>query len=125
MKQEKRDKQLTDGFLFSGFEYNGIHYKPLTAQSLLILQKVNSPIYTGINASELWLQTVLEYMFVTSKPIKELLKAIPNWDECILEFADGFAHNDLLEIGKIINEILEQTSAAIVETRSEDTDEKK
>lgn len=125
MRKDKREKNLTDGFLFQGFDYKGVHYKPLTAQSLLILQKVNSPIYTGERTDELWLQVVLEYMFVTSKPIKEILKATESWEESILEYADNFQQNDLVKIGEIINKVLEQTSSAIVETRGDDDPEKK
>ena len=125
MKKEKRDKHLTDGFLSQGFDYNGVHYKPLTAQSLLILQKVNSPIYTGERTDELWLQVVLEYMYVTSKPVKEILKATENWEETILEYADNFQQSDLIKIGEIINSVLEQTSSAIVETRGDEDTEKK
>jgi hypothetical protein len=124
MRRKNREQKLNDGFLFDGFDFKGVHYKPLTAQSLLVLQRVNSPIYTGANESN-WLETILHYLFVTSKPIKELLKATESWDESILEFADEFQHQDLLEVGNIINEVLEQSAAAIVETRDDDDGGKK
>ena len=122
--KEKLEAKLTNGFLYEGFEHNGVEYKPLTARSMVFLAKIGSSIYTGQGDDSDELTSILEYMFAVSKTTKELTQAMDSWQETLFDYAEQFSPDDLLMIGEIISKDLDNSTAAIVEAR-EDIDEKK
>lgn len=119
-----RDKKLVSGFLSQGFEFNGVTYKPLTARTLLLLEKANSPFFHGGGTQ---LKGLLDFLFVSSNDSKTVLNAInsESWEETIMDFADSFTSEDLTNLGNMVNESNENVSAALVEVRETGTNKKK
>jgi len=119
-----RDVSLVAGFLSDGFSFKGTHYKPLTAQTLLILERVKSPFFTG---EDLGVRGLLDFLFVSSHSASDvlpLLKDADAWELAILEFAAAFSAQDLEELGHLVAESNEQVAAAVVEAREEGTKKK-
>ena len=109
-----RDTQIVNGILSEGFQFKGVHYRPISARSLLFLERVKSPYYVGGDQ----LRGLLDFLFISSKETKDILKAInTDWDEAIMEFAEGFSMDDLNELSKIVEEENDNAAAAVVEAR--------
>jgi hypothetical protein len=88
----------------------------------LFLERVKSPYYVGGDQ----LRGLLDFLFISSKESREILKAInTDWDEAIMEFADGFSMEDLTELSKIVGEQGDDAASAVVEIREKATDKKK
>jgi hypothetical protein len=119
---KNRDEQIVNGILSNGFEFKGEKYRPISARSLLFLERVKSPYYVGGDQ----LRGLLDFLFISSKESREILKAInTDWDEAIMEFADGFSMEDLTELSKIVGEQGDDAASAVVEIREKATDKKK
>ena len=119
-----RDKHLVSGFLSQGFEFKGITYKPLTARTLLLLEKAQSPFFHGGGNQ---LQGLLDFLYVSSNDSKTVLNAInsDSWEEILMEYADNFTSQDLTDLGNMVNEQNENVSAALVEVRETGNTKKK
>lgn len=114
-----RDQKLNAGFLQDGFEFKQVHYKPLTAQTLIILERVASPFFTGADQG---VRGLLDFLFVSSRPAREILpltRDADSWDLAVLSFAEGFTASDLEALGTLVAESNENVSAAVVEVREE------
>ncbi|WP_035606200.1 hypothetical protein [Haloferula sp. BvORR071] len=119
-----RTDSLVAGFLQSGFEFKGTFYRALTAQTLLILEKVRSPFFTGNDEG---VRGLLDFLFVASHSAKQVLPLLRDqdaWDLAVLEFAEGFSAGDLEELGALVSESNENVAAAVVEAREEGTKKK-
>jgi len=114
---ETRDSKIVSGFLTQGFSFNGVHYKPISARTLLLLEKVSSPFYFGGNQ----LQGLIDFLYVSSHDSKEILSLINSgdWESSILDYAETFTSSDLEALGKLVDASNEDASAAIVEVREE------
>lgn len=120
-----RAESLVAGFLQSGFDFKGTSYKALTAQTLLILERVKSPFFTGEDQG---VRGLLDFLFVSSHSAKEalpLMRDQDQWDLAILEFAEQFTAADLEELGALVSESNENIAAAVVEAREESGTKKK
>jgi hypothetical protein len=114
--RSRTDKQ-TASFLNTGFEFKGISYKALTAQTLLILERVKSPFFTGEDAG---VRGLLDYLFATSQETRVLLplaRSKDDWEMSVLEFAEQFTADDLEELGQIVSEASEEIASAVVEAK--------
>jgi hypothetical protein len=114
-----RDNQLVAGFLSDGFTFKGTHYKPLTAQTLLILEKVKSPFFTG---EDLGVRGLLDFLFVSSRSAADVLSLTRDadaWELAVLEFAAGLTSQDLEALGHLVAESNENVAAAVVEASGE------
>jgi hypothetical protein len=119
---KNRDEKIVNGILSNGFEFKGVHYRPISARSLLFLEKVKSPYYVGGDQ----LRGLLDFLFISSKESKDILKAInTDWDEAIMEFADEFSMEDLTELSKIVGDQGDDAASAVVEVREKASDKKK
>lgn len=119
---KNRDEQILNGILSDGFEFKGVKYRPISARSLLFLEKVKSPYYIGGDQ----LRGLLDFLFISSKETKDILKACnTDWDEAIMEFAEQFSMEDLKELGEIVNAQGDDAAAAVIEVRNKATDKKK
>lgn len=119
---KNRDEQIVNGILSAGFEFKGVAYRPISARSLLFLQRVKSPYYVGGDQ----LRGLLDFLFISSKETKDILKACnTDWDEAIMDFAEQFTMDDLAELGNIVNEQNDNAASAVVEVRDKATDKKK
>jgi hypothetical protein len=117
-----RDTKIVNGILSEGFEFKGVHYRPISARSLLFLEKVKSPYYLGGDQ----LRGLLDFLFISSKETKDILKACnTDWDEAIMEFAEQFSMDDLAELGKIVDNENDEAASAVVEVREKAGDKKK
>jgi len=119
-----REQKLVSGFLSNGFEFKGVNYRPLTARTLLLLEKAQSPFYHGGGTQ---LQGLLDFLFVSSNDSKKVLNAInsDSWEETLMEYAEGFTSQDLKDLGDMVNEQNETVSAALVEVRDTGNTKKK
>lgn len=112
-----RNDKLISGFLDSGFDFKGIHYNPISARTLLLLERCKSPYYFGGNQ----LRGLLDCLYICSHSSKEVLAVSPDdWEVMILDYADSFATEDLTELGDIVNKSNEDSAAAVVEVRNND-----
>ena len=120
-----RDEKLTGGFLNAGFSFKNYEFKPLTAQTLLILEKVKSPFFTGEGSD---MRGLLDYLLASSKETKELLPLTRDadaWELAVMEFAGTFTQEDLEELGELVAGITEEATSAVVEVRDDATGTKK
>jgi hypothetical protein len=117
-----RDTKIVNGILTEGFEFKGVHYRPISARSLLFLEKVKSPYYFGGDQ----LRGLLDFLFISSKETKDILKAFnDDWDEAIMNFAEEFTMDDPTKLGNIVNEQGDDAASAVVEVREKASDKKK
>jgi hypothetical protein len=117
-----RDTKIVNGILTEGFEFKGIHYRPISARSLILLEKVKSPYYLGGDQ----VRGLLDFLFISSKETKDILKAFnDDWDVAIMDFAEEFTMEDLSELSKIVNDQGDDAAAAVVEVREKASDKKK
>jgi len=106
-------------FLDEGFTFKGTHYRPLTARTLLLLEKAKSPFFTGEEAGA---RGLLDFLFVSSRPSADVLPLLRNADDfdlAVLDFADQFTAVDLEELGRLVAEGNEHVAASIVEAEPE------
>lgn len=102
-------------FLNEGFEFKGRRYKALTAQTLIILESVKSPFYTGEDKG---VKGLLDFLFVSSREAREVLaltKDLDAFNLAVLDFASDFSAADLDELGKIVAEQNAAVAAVVVE----------
>lgn len=116
-----RKEKIVSGFLDSGFSHKGIDYKPITARTLLLLERCQSPYYFGGNQ----LRGLLDVLYIGSHDSKTVLAAMnDSWEETILEYAENFTTEDLTSLGSIVNIANENCSASVVEARDDGTKKK-
>jgi hypothetical protein len=110
-----RDKRIVNGFLAAGFDFKGISYRPLTARTLLLLEKAGSPFYFGGDQ----LRGLLDLLFISSHDSREILAAINGeaFDEVILDYAETFSPDDLNELGQLVDRSNADAAAAVVEVK--------
>lgn len=120
---KKREQKLVNGYNNNGFDFKGVHYKPLSLRTLSILEQVRSA-YISEFGGELF--SLLEFLYISSTKSNEIFRVIKagEWEDTIYEFGEGFNPKDLEEISKLIAEQSDDAGAAIVEIRG-DTNEKK
>jgi hypothetical protein len=121
LKTDSRQKRLDDGQAYEGFDFKGIHHKPLTAAALKFLQRINSPLYTSNFENYPEVDIVLEYLFATSSTPKELGEAANKWDELQFEFANNYTVKDLSDplIAESIVRDIGNQNAATIEVRTD------
>jgi hypothetical protein len=122
--RNKRDSKIVNGFLNEGFEFKGVHYKPLSARTLLLLEKAKSPFYFGGDQ----LRGLLDWLFISSNESSVILNAIRDdeYDSLIMDFAETFSTEDIETLGELMNESNEDAASAIVDIKeSKDTAKKK
>lgn len=119
----KRDTQIVNGILSDGFEFKGMHFKPMSARILIMLEKAKSPFYFGGDQ----LRGLLDFLFISSQETRDVLKALntDTFEEAVMEFAELFSPGDLQELSKIIEKQNEDSSSAVVEVREKDSGKKK
>ena len=122
MKQDRNTK-LVSGFLANGFDFKNTHYNPITARTLILLEKCKSPYYFGGDQ----LKGLLDVLYISSHDSKSILSSINNeeWEELIIDFADQFTPSDLEALGNLINTANEDASAAVVEIKDSEVTKKK
>jgi hypothetical protein len=106
-------------FLDDGFSFKGVTYRPLTARTLLLLERAKSPFFTGEDAGA---RGLLDFLFVSSRDsaaVLPLLRESDAWDLAVLDFADQFTAADLEELGRLVAEGNEHVAASIVEAQPE------
>jgi len=124
MKKDTRDRQITRGFLATGFEFNDMHFKPLTGRTLLLLEMADSPFFVGGGGS---MKQLLDVLYVSHEDCNIVTKAIneANFSEKVMDFAENFTMDDLNKLGEIVNTMNEDAAAAIVEVREDSTKKKR
>lgn len=117
----KRKQNIIESFNDTGFEYKGVHYKPMSLRTLQLLERIDSPFFNGEDQG---IRGVMDFLYISSKETKDILKiGKDEWEAMIIDYAENFTLNDLQELTKIVNDKIAQSSDAIVEVR--DNDEKK
>lgn len=121
-KKETRDEKLIRGYLNNGFTFKGVHYKPLSARTLLLLERVQSPFYHGGNN----LKGLIDFLYISSHDSADVLKLINDdtFEAVIYDFADTFSPEDLNDLGEIVSKQNEDIGAAMVEVRNDDSEKK-
>jgi len=120
---KKRDTQLGNSFLQTGFTFKGIDYKPLSARLLLLLSQAKSPFYFGGDV----LRGIIDFLYIASHDSKETFKIINDnkWDETIFEYSENITTDDLNELSELVSKSTDNSSAALVEVRETDSPGKK
>jgi hypothetical protein len=106
-------------FLDDGFTFKGTQYRPLTARTLLLLERAKSPFFTGEEAGA---RGLLDFLFVSSRSSADVLPLMRDpdaWDLAVLDFADQFSAADLEELGRLVAEGNEHVATSIVEAQPE------
>jgi len=93
--------------------YKNTEYRKLTASDISILTSVKSPAITGGDNE---IEALLDYLFVTSHGIKELIKAKKSWQESVLIWGSQFSTDDLTQLGELMTNDLTEISESQVET---------
>ena len=121
-----RNEQI-DSFLDEGFEYKGRKFTPLTAMGMIILERVESPFYTG--KEDGGLESVLDYLYVcdSDNDRKELVRLSRNtddWRDEVLEYADQYSAQDLKNLSVLVSESAQKLTSTLVEVEETDSEGK-
>src|SRR6188474_2003162 len=113
---KNRDEKVVSAITDGGLEYKGRTYQPLTTRTLLLLEKFKSPFYLGGDQ----LRGLMDYLFIASHDPKVINKLSPEqWEDEILDFAEGFTADDLTALGEMVKTANQDSSSTIVEVREE------
>lgn len=117
-------KEKLEAFLDTGFHYKDKTFKPLTAMGLLLLERVESPFYSGEGDG---IASVLDYLYVTdsNNKTKDLVKISKNkegWEDSVLEYADQFDAVDIKKLSLLVAESAKKLSETMVEVESVEGD---
>ena len=103
-------------------DFKGFIFKPLTGATMSVLMNVKSPVVTG---GENAIEALLDYAFVSSQPIADVLKASrEDWQLAVLTFGEQFTQDELTELGEIMSNDLTKVEESHIETK-EDSKKKK
>jgi len=80
--------------------------RKLTLADFGILEKVGSPLISGENKP---MQSVIDFAYLTTRPVDEALEAMDNWDKVVLKYASEIGVEEMEqfteEMTKSFNEI--------------------
>lgn len=118
-----RQELRSGAFLQAEFEFKGLTVKPITARTLLLLEKMKSPFYFGGEQ----LKGLIDVIYVCSRPASDVLRQINNntIEEAIYDFADTFSAEDLNALNEIVTNTNNEVAATVVELVEGNSDEKK
>jgi len=95
--------------------------RKLTASDISILTDVNSPLLFG---GENDIRNLLDYIFVTSTPIKQLIKAKKDWEAHVLTMGAKISQEDLEAFMETMGEDLNDIKDAEVEVEPSENEGK-
>lgn len=112
----KRKENIIESFDDGGFDFKGIHYKPMSLRTLRLLERVDSPFFNG----ESGISGIIDFLFISSHETKQVLSISKDeWEATMIDYSERFTLQDLEELTKIVNYKIEQSSDAIVEVRED------
>ncbi len=120
---ETREEKQVRGFLNDGFTYKDTYFRPMTTRTLLLLERVKSPYYSGGDQ----IRGMMEFLFISSTDSKEIVKLITNdeFESAVLDFSEQYEVSDVEHLAKLIQSNSEDASSTLVEIIEEVSHDKK
>ncbi len=120
---ETREEKQVRGFLNEGFTYKDTYFRPMTTRTLLILENVKSPYFSGGDQ----IRGMMEFLFISSTDSKEIIKLIreDNFDAAVLDFSEQYEVSDVEHLANLMQTNNEDASSALVEIIEEVSPDKK
>lgn len=107
-----------EAFIEDGFEYAGMKFRPMSATTLLLLEIVESPFFTGEGSA---MRGLLDYLLIQSMPVAEARKLVKNpdrFEEAVMDFGEKFTTEQLKELDAMVSEASEAAVASVAEPES-------
>jgi len=111
-----KNKKLQKSFANDGFDFDDIHYRPMTMATLSILEMVDSPFFADDDGGNV--RGMMDYLFVHSIPVKDarkLSKSKEAWEDAVFDFGDGFSAAELEKLSELISEQNDMIAETVVE----------
>jgi hypothetical protein len=106
---------MNDPLIYTGFEFKGTFYKALNGSTLKLLEKIQSPFFTGEGSD---MEGLLDFLFVHSQPIKVVNRWCNDkegFSDAVAEFGEQFGIKDLQELAELVKQGSDVLTSAIVE----------
>lgn len=123
------DKRKLELFMAEGDTLHGFNIRPLTAGSIAILTKVNSPFFKDSEKTEYEnYKSILDFAYVHMEDIKKVIKTSNNkelFDESVEEFGFQFDQNFINDLMGVITKRMEDLAVSSFEVQEELEEEDK
>jgi len=107
----RQPKKVVEAFTATGIQIGKLHLHEFTAATLLIMQKINSPLI-GTDKSKMTDMDILNLVFILAHPAQESYRLLVGgkivFEEAVIKFADEISIKDIQSVGSAINKLFER-----------------